>query len=183
MEKKKMPFAEFYDKCVKLYCMYEPHFFLRGCEIITNFDGNEIDNGCWYCIVKIREHVYTVLAYDHTCDSEDKPFVVNCDWSFIATAQGSNANIGFFAECEEFENLEEAFYYMVKEPSRYYQNSTNYVRIVDKDSPEEVYGWKEGCGLIEGIAFIKEHEDWFAGKTMQVAQAGGTRVLYQRKIS
>ena len=79
MEKKKMSFAEFYDKCDKLYCKYEPHFFLQGCEIITNFDRNEIDNGCWYCIVKIREHVYTVLAYDHTGDSEDRPFVVNAD--------------------------------------------------------------------------------------------------------
>lgn len=182
MEKKKMSFAEFYDKCDKLYCKYEPHFFLQGCEIITNFDRNEIDNGCWYCIVKIREHVHTVLAYDHTGDSEDRPFVVNADWSFIAAAQGGIANLGYFAECEEFENLEEAFYYMVKEPSRYYQNSTNYVRIVDKDNPEEVYGWKEGCGLIEGIAFIKEHEDWFTGKTMQIVLADKT-VLYQRKVS
>ena len=180
--KSKMTFHEFYDKCEKLYERYKPHFFLQGCDIITNFEGNEIERGCWYCIVKIREHVYTVLAYDHSDDGEDKPFVVNCDWSFVATAKGSFHNLGYFAECEEFDNLEEAFYYMVKEPSRYYLNSTNIVNIIERGKPEDVYAWKEGCSLIEGIDFLKDHKDWFSGKTMQIVQLStwGETVLYER---
>lgn len=176
-----MTFEEFYKECDNLYCMYEPHFFLQGCEIITNFERNEIDRGCWYCIVKIREHVHTVLAYDHTGDSEDCPFVVNCDWSFVAIAPGSIANLGYFAECKDFDNLEEAFYYMVQEPSSYYQNSTNCVCIIDKENPEEVYAYKGRCGLIEGVGLIKEHEDEFSGKTMQIVLADKT-VLYQKKV-
>ena len=178
MKNKKMTFEKFYKECNNLYNMYEPHFFLQGCEIFTNFEGNEIDNGCWYCVVKIRDHVHTVLAYDHTGDSDDDAFVVNCDWSL----QGCANELGYYAECKDFDNLEEAFYFMVQEPSRYYQNCTNFVTIEDKNVPEEIYGRRDGCALIKGIEFIKEHEDWFTGKTMQIKLADNT-VLYQRKIN
>ena len=178
MRNKKMSFEDFCNECNNLYNMYESHFFLQGCETLTNFEGNEIDNGCWYCVVKIRDHVHTVLVYDHTGGSDDAPFVVNCDWSL----QGGAGILGYFAECKDFYNLEEAFYFMVQEPSRYYQNLSNSVTIIDKDVPEEIYGWKDGCALVKGIEFIKEHEDWFTGKTMQIVLADKT-VLYQRKVS
>ena len=181
--KKRMTFQEFYDECIKLYEKYESHFFLQDCEIITNLDGNEIDRGCWYCVVKIRDHVHTILAYDHTGDSDDKPFVVNCDWAAVSPVQGCVLHLGYFAECGEFDNLEDAFYCMIREPSSCYMNSTNYIQIIEKGKPEEVYAWKEGCALIDGVKFIRNNEDLFAGKTMQIVFNNEKTILYQRKVS
>ena len=62
-KKKIKTFSDFEERCFKLYDMYEPWFFLKGFQCFTNFEGNQIDKKCWYCIVKLNEDTHTVLTF------------------------------------------------------------------------------------------------------------------------
>lgn len=181
MKTKFKNFQEFRRECECLYDMYEPHFLLQDYEIITNFEGNEIDRGCWYCIVKIRENVHTILAYDHTGESDDNPFVIYCDWSQQPSVVGKS---GHFTECKEFSNLEESFHFMVQEPSRHYiRYGEDCVLISEKDKYEAVFDYQEGFGLLDSIKLINS-DDFYKGKTIEIYQpkSYGRTVLYQKKI-
>lgn len=177
MERKKMSFAEFYDKCDKLYCKYAPHFFLQGCEIIANFDGNEIDNGCWYCIVKIRDNVHTILAYDHT-DETDLPFIISCDWS---QQTGVVGKFGYLSECEEFSSLEEAFYFMIQEPDMYHiRYEEDMVHICEKGKYDVVLDGLSGFGFLDSIKVVNT-DDFYKGKTIEILQpkSYGRTILFK----
>lgn len=180
MKKQFKNFQDFYKECDELYMMYEPHFLLQGCEVITNFEGNEIDNGCWYCIVKIRENVHTILAYDHTEETEN-PFVVYCDWSQQPSVVGKS---GHFTECKEFSNLEESFHFMVQEPSHYYiKYGEDSVLILEKGEYETIFDGLKGLGLLDAINLVNS-DDFYKGKTIEIYQpkSYGRTVLYQKKI-
>lgn len=182
MKTKFRNFQDFYGECDYLYAMYEPHFFLKGCDIITNFKGNEIDKGCWYCIVDLGNNVHTILAYDHTGETGEYPFVVYCDWSQQPNLWGTKN--GEFAECREFTNIEEAFYFMVERPSKYHiRPGDSFVFICEKGEQDTVYDSDMGLGLIDSIKHINSDE-YYKGRTWQVCQTKsyGINVMYQTTI-
>lgn len=173
-------FQNFRTECDYQYNMYEPHFLLQGCETVTNFDGNEVDNGCWYCIVKLKEGVHTILAYDHT-GGDECPFVVYCDWSRQPSCIGPS---GHFTECKEFSNMEEAFCFLVREPSRYHvRYEEDSVEIYEKGKYDVVLDCQKGLGFLDSVHLVCTDE-YYRGKTIEICQpkSYGRTVLYRRSI-
>lgn len=173
-------FQEFYYRCEQLYETYRSHFLLQGCEIITNFEGNEVDNKCWYCIIKVGNGVHTILAYDYTGETE-KPFVVYCDWSQLPGAVGCS---GYFSECGEFSHIEEAFHFMAQEPSRYnIKHEEDIVLIYEKDKYDMVLDSQKGLGFLDSVRLVCTDE-YYKGKTIEICQpkSYGRTVLYRKAV-
>lgn len=176
--KKIKTFSDFEERCFKLYDMYEPWFFLKGFQCFTNFEGNQIDKKCWYCVVKLNEDTHTVLTFQPG-ENIEHPFVVFSDWAKCDMGAGSR---GFFTECEEYDDLACAFYDMVQGYSRYHiRYAKDLVMIGEKGKHKEaVFGdW----GLLEAIKIIHTDEK-YKGKTMDIFKEGftGEELLYRATI-
>lgn len=169
-------FTDFYDRCSKLYDMYEPWFFLQGFECFTNFEGNEIDKGCWYCKIKLKEHTHVILAFQYGGDV-DYPFVTYTDWAQCDIAITPR---GFYTECEEYDDLGCAFYDMVNGYSRYKIRSVNDLLLISEKNQHDSALYYDNLSLLEAIDYIHA-EPKFKGKTIDIIQRRphGDEILYR----